>query len=107
MQLPAGLALDLPHLIPTGQGREDESSDPAPEPAAAIDEKALSEKRALLEVPCDIARLRHETPALAEQWRVVVGQAFAAAFAAGFRAVHFSRDDSSGRRRAFYVLERL
>ena len=57
--------------------------------------------------PTTSSDLRRETPELAEQWRSVVGRAFQAAFAAGYRAVHFVRDDSSGRRRSFYVLERV
>jgi predicted GNAT superfamily acetyltransferase len=88
-------------------GREEEPCAPLSEPAAAIAEIGSTEKRVLLEIPGDITRLRRESPAVAERWRMVVCQAFAAAFAVGFRAVHFIRDDSSARRRAFYVLERL
>ena len=50
----------------------------------------------LLEIPNDIARLRREKPGLAEHSRTVVAQAFQAAFAAGYRAVHFVRDDTIG-----------
>jgi predicted GNAT superfamily acetyltransferase len=70
-------------------------------------EVVMNEPRLLLEIPHDIATLRRDAPELAEEWRVVVGEAFRNAFEAGYRAVHFLRDESSGRRRGFYVLERL
>jgi predicted GNAT superfamily acetyltransferase len=63
--------------------------------------------RLLLEIPADITTMRRDAPQLAEEWRVVVGEAFQRAFDAGFRAVQFVRNESSGRRRGFYVLERL
>jgi predicted GNAT superfamily acetyltransferase len=61
----------------------------------------------LLEIPGDIASLRRNDPHLAEQWRRLVSQAFQAAFANGFRAMAFLRDDSGGRRRGFYLLGRI
>ncbi len=63
--------------------------------------------RLLLEIPEDIIRLRRESPALAESWRVAVSKAYRASFAAGYQAVSFVRDESSGRRRLFYVLDRI
>jgi len=68
---------------------------------------ALDASRLLLEIPIDIGELRREQPVLAERWRVAVGQAFRLAFEASYRAVEFIRDDASGQRRGFYVLERL
>jgi hypothetical protein len=44
---------------------------------------------------------------VAARWFTLVAQGFQEAFAAGYRAVHFVRDDSSGVQRGFYVLERL
>jgi predicted GNAT superfamily acetyltransferase len=95
-------ASTVPHLIETEQGRGD-----VPGAPAGVKESALKAQGILLEIPNDIVGLRRETPELAEHWRSVVGRAFQAAFAAGFRAVHFVRDDSSGRRRSFYRLERV
>ena len=43
---------------------------------------------------------------MAEAWRTSVHQAFEAVFARGFRATGFVRDDASGHRRNYYVLER-
>jgi predicted GNAT superfamily acetyltransferase len=76
-------------------------------PLAVSFEAVSHSPRLLLEIPPDIATLRRDAPQLAEEWRVVVGEAFRNAFEAGFRAVHFERDESSGRRRGFYVLDRL
>jgi predicted GNAT superfamily acetyltransferase len=69
-------------------------------------EAEVEAPRVLLEIPLDIARLRRDRPALAESWRSAVRQAFRTAFAAGYRAVQFVREDASGSRRGFYVLER-
>jgi predicted GNAT superfamily acetyltransferase len=60
----------------------------------------------LLEIPADISALRSADPAVAEKWRSAVRQAFQLAFINSYRAVQFVRDDSSGLRRGFYVLER-
>jgi predicted GNAT superfamily acetyltransferase len=60
----------------------------------------------LLEIPGQIAELRRHHPLLAEAWRKSVRQAFEAVFAKGFRANGFARDDASGHRRCYYVLER-
>jgi predicted GNAT superfamily acetyltransferase len=76
-------------------------------PMAASFEAVSHSPRVLVEIPPDITTLRRDAPQLAEEWRVVVGEAFQNAFHAGFRAVSFARDESSGRRRGFYVLERL
>jgi predicted GNAT superfamily acetyltransferase len=56
----------------------------------------------LLEIPNDINRLRKDDPALAERWREAVSRGFLAAFAAGYQAVGFLREQSP--RRSFYVL---
>jgi predicted GNAT superfamily acetyltransferase len=68
---------------------------------------AIGGARVLLEIPDDIAALRRERPAEAEAWRSVVNKAMRLALAHDYRAVGFVRDDSSGYRRGFYVLERL
>jgi predicted GNAT superfamily acetyltransferase len=94
-------AVHLPRLIETGQG-----SGASGEPIRC-DESVLEAQRVLLEIPSDIAGLRREHPPLAEQWRVVVGEAFQAAFARNFRAVDFVREDSTNQRRSFYMLERV
>jgi predicted GNAT superfamily acetyltransferase len=105
-EIPAGSLAGLPRIIdvsPRGLGGS--------EPRACIPiftpEAALGQPRLLLEIPPDIASLRREHPALAETWRVAVNHAFRSAFAAGYRAISFVRDDSGGERRGFYVLERL
>ena len=92
----------LLQLIESEQGRGD-----VPGAPVGLTESAFLAPRILLEIPNDIVHLRRETPELAEQWRTVVGEAFQSAFEGGFRAVHFVRDDSSGSRRSFYVLERI
>jgi predicted GNAT superfamily acetyltransferase len=100
--IPSPEAPALPHLIETEQGRGD-----LPGAPVGISESAFQARQILLEIPNDIVQLRRETPELAERWRSVVGQAFQAAFATGYRAVSFVRHDSSGRRRSFYMLERV
>ena len=92
----------LPHLIETEQGNDAAAGAPV-----HVDESVFGTPRVLLEIPNDIVELRREQPSLAERWRAAVGEAFRAAFASGYRAVHFIRDESSGRRRSFYVLERV
>jgi predicted GNAT superfamily acetyltransferase len=92
----------VPHVIETEQGNGAAYGAPV-----RVDESTFQSPRVLLEIPNDIVDLRREQPALAERWRAAVGEAFRAAFASGYRAVHFVRDDSSGRRRSFYVLERV
>ncbi len=59
---------------------------------------------ALIEIPADIATLRRDDPPRAAAWATAVRHAFTAAFAAGRVADGFHRDDSTGRRRCFYVL---
>jgi predicted GNAT superfamily acetyltransferase len=98
---------NLPRLIETEQGGGDPTNVPSLEPVRIADKLALGPRRALLEIPGNIAVLRREAPSLAERWRDLVARAFHASFAAGYRAVHFVKDDSSGERRGFYVLERL
>ena len=97
----------LPHLIETGQGGIDPTDILLLERVGISDGLSPGPKRVLLEIPVEIAVLRREAPAVAERWRALVRRAFQTAFAAGYRAVHFVRDDSSGERRGFYVLERL
>ena len=60
----------------------------------------------LLEIPGQIGELRRHHSSVAEVWRTSAHQAFEAVFARGFRAMGFVRDDASGRRRNYYVLER-
>jgi predicted GNAT superfamily acetyltransferase len=108
---PTTVSLDtissLPHLIETGQGGIDPTDVLSLERVRISDGLSTGPERVLLEIPVEIAVLRREAPAVAERWRALVGRAFQTAFAAGYRAVHFVRDDSSGERRGFYVLERL
>ena len=108
---PTTVSLDtissLPHLIETGQGGIDPTDVLSLEQVGISDGLSIDPERVLLEIPVEIAVLRREAPAVAEQWRALVRRAFQTAFAAGYRAVHFVRDDSSGERRGFYVLERL
>jgi predicted GNAT superfamily acetyltransferase len=92
----------LPRLIQTNDQRDGLLT-----PLRVSQEVVMNEPRLLLEIPHDIATLWRDAPQLAEEWRVVVGEAFRNAFEAGYRAVHFVRDESSGRRRGFYVLDRL
>ncbi|WP_435006753.1 hypothetical protein P12x_004244 [Tundrisphaera lichenicola] len=61
---------------------------------------------ALLEIPQEIASLRIRDPALAEGWSRSVRRAFLEAFAAGYRAEGFARDDLSGSSKCYYVLAR-
>ena len=94
--------LTVPRLIEIEQGRGG-----LPGVPLGLRKTAFRSRHVLLEIPSDIGQLRREKPELAEQWRSAVGRAFQAAFAAGYRAVHFVRDDSAGHRRSFYVLERV
>ena len=59
---------------------------------------------ALIEIPAAITPLRRAAPDRADAWAAAVRRAFTAAFAAGRVADGFLRDDSTGRRRCFYVL---
>ena len=59
----------------------------------------------LLEVPADINRLRAKHPGIAELWGTAVRQAFLAAFARGYRAVGFLREETPHGRRCFYRLD--
>jgi predicted GNAT superfamily acetyltransferase len=104
----AGAIPGLPRLIDTGQGGDSqlERGSSAPHPQF-VGIPAAAGASLLLEIPDEIGRLRRESPTLAERWRLAVNQAFRSSFAAGYRAVSFVRDESSGRRRLFYVLDRL
>lgn len=61
---------------------------------------------AALEIPADIGAIRRDDPGLAEAWGLAVRRAFVGAFAAGYRAEGFARDESSGRSRCYYLLIR-
>ena len=67
-------------------------------------EKSPDGPAVLLEIPPDIALLRRDDPELAEAWSVAVRRAFTAAFAAGYRAEGFLREESNGSTRCFYRL---
>jgi predicted GNAT superfamily acetyltransferase len=95
-------AAALPRLIQTN-----DQSHGLLTPIRVSHEVEMNEPRLLLEVPHDIATLKRDAPQLAEGWRIVVGEAFQSAFEAGYHAVHFLRDELSGRRRGFYVLDRI
>jgi len=97
----------LPRLIETGSSAGAEPEGGTFAPLALRDPSPLGAPCLLLEIPADIAMLRREHPALAERWRMAVGQAFRLAFEGSYRAVQFIRDDASGHRRGFYLLERL
>ena len=83
----------LPRLLDTLESR----------PVATLDP---SEVAALLEIPAEVAALRRDDPVSAEARALAVRQAFQEAFAAGFRAEGFVREEQGGRRRCFYVLRR-
>jgi predicted GNAT superfamily acetyltransferase len=88
----------LPRLI--------DSSEQADGQRAPITVETADGGRVLLEIPDDIRRLRARDAALAERWRQAVRNAMTTAFASGYRAVGFLRDESEGDRRSFYVLKR-
>jgi predicted GNAT superfamily acetyltransferase len=69
-------------------------------------ESAPASSRVLVEIPQDINALRRNDPGLAERWRRAVRQALTAAFAVGYRADGFVREDLGGLRRCYYVLRR-
>jgi len=69
-------------------------------PLASHDAERLGTDRARLEVPSDLARIKRE-PSLALEWQRHVRRAFQMAFAAGFKAVGFSRGEQPG-----YLLRR-
>lgn len=97
----------LPRLIQLGQGGRAEGTATSNEQSPQFAGIPLTEApRILLEIPEEIAHLRRESPGLAEGWRQAVNQAFRTAFAAGYRAIGFVRDDSSSGRRFYYVLGR-
>jgi predicted GNAT superfamily acetyltransferase len=94
-----------PRLIMTDPKAGDDR-EPGGVPGPLVVAPVGTAPRVLLEIPGDIRRLRRDQPDLAERWRVAVGQSFRTAFDAGYHAVHFVRDETAGRRRGFYVLER-
>ncbi|MGP0064806.1 MAG: hypothetical protein ACLQGP_14560, partial [Isosphaeraceae bacterium] len=102
--IPADALSSVPRLIRTAATpMGDAARDATPTPMGI--EPAIGAPRLLLEIPADIARLRRERPELAEHWRATIRLAFRTAFDAGYRAVHFLRDNTDGLRRGFYVLE--
>lgn len=58
----------------------------------------------LVEVPAAVARLRAEDPETALRWGRAVREAFAAAFARGYRATGFRTDDAVENTRHDYIL---
>jgi predicted GNAT superfamily acetyltransferase len=90
---------DLPRVITVTTG-----SSGAPSPAFGGLPRGAP--RLLLEIPADVNRLRSEAPDLAERWGSAVRQAFEAAFAAGYRANGFLREETPEGRRGSYLLER-
>ncbi len=102
--IPSDASSSLPRLIDTGAGPVGEA-EPDGTPVPIGIQPLIGTPRVLLEIPADIARLRRERPELAEQWRSAVRLAFRTAFDAGYRAVHFLREETDGNRRGFYVLE--
>jgi predicted GNAT superfamily acetyltransferase len=87
--------LDLPLLIDTGAGE--------PQPRlAALDARVAP---CLLEIPAAMAEVRRADPNRAARWQLAVRAAFQAAFAAGYRATGFHREDGPAGRRCFYILE--
>jgi len=87
----------LPRLLEARDGRPE---------ARAVSSLGPSDPVALIEVPADIAGLRRADPASAESWTPAVRRAFVEAFAAGFRAEGFLREEGEAGRRCFYVLRR-
>jgi predicted GNAT superfamily acetyltransferase len=103
--VPPDSVATLPRLIQTHPLPPDERGSPTAF-APSGSKLAGEAPRVLLEIPNDITRFRREHAALAEPWRLAVRQAFRMAFDAGYRAVAFVRDDASGPRRGFYLLDR-
>ncbi len=89
--LPRLIGVTTPDLIPVPPG----------------DTRLLEEEpELLLEIPAEINRLRAEHPDRAGRWSSVVRRTFLDAFAAGYRAVGFLREDPPEGRRCFYLLAR-
>jgi predicted GNAT superfamily acetyltransferase len=86
-------------IDPAGLPRLIESED---RPMARVEGK-LSGPAALLEIPADIVGLRKAEPHQAEAWSTAVRQAFQAAFANGYRADGFVREDD----RCSYLLHKV
>jgi predicted GNAT superfamily acetyltransferase len=94
----AGLG-GLPAVIRIGPGPLGQDVPVGVEPAG-------NAPRVLIEIPDRIAELRRDDPTAAEAWRMAVREAFQSAFAAGYQAVGFVRDEPSAGHRGFYMLER-
>ncbi len=100
------VATVLPRLINT-TAEQGGASGPDAAPTGGMSVQHFDDRPSLLiEIPADIARLRRDRPELAERWRLAVREAFQAAFAAGYRAISFVRDETVTPRRVFYVLDR-
>jgi predicted GNAT superfamily acetyltransferase len=96
-----------PRLINTNAGQEGGSElEAVPVPVGGVPWPYHESTPLLLEIPADMARLRRDWPEAAEDWRLAVRSVFQLAFAEGYRAVSFVRDDTATPRRVFYVLER-
>jgi predicted GNAT superfamily acetyltransferase len=102
---PIAIAADVASRLIDTMPATSDMSDPAGTPQPIGIASVVGPRRMLLEIPADIARLRRERPDLAERWRASVRSAFQIAFDAGYRAVHFLRDETDGGRRGFYVLD--
>jgi len=87
----------LPRLLEAREGRPDTREISSLDP---------SDSTVLIEIPADVAASRRDHPASAEGWTFAVRRAFLDAFAAGFRAEGFSREEGQAGRRCFYVLNR-
>lgn len=92
-------ARDLPRPIALVSAADPHSP---PEPTyAGLPESAPG---LLLEIPDSIQELRSVNPSLAGRWGAEVRQAFVAAFAAGYQATGFLREETPSGRRCYYVL---
>ncbi len=69
-------------------------------------EDAPAGPTAVLEIPAEVGSIRVDDPDLAGSWGRAVRRAFVGAFAAGYRAEGFVRDEGSGRTRCYYILRR-
>lgn len=80
-----------------------ETRTPDARAASMVREAVWNEPWLRLEIPADIAALRVSDPAAAKLAREIARDGFLAAFAHGYRAVGFQREDAHGARRCFYL----